>query len=213
MTLKITDETKDLEAIAKNVAVCVKCRLNEGRIKAVPGEGDPKADILLIGEGPGKNEDLQGSPFVGAAGKFLEEMLGLIALKREQVFITNVVKCRPPNNRDPLPDEVDTCTSSWLGAQLHHIDPKVIVTLGRHSLEHFIKGKAISECHGKPFRTAAPDGARRVFYPLYHPAAALYQGSLREVLKKDFKRIPAVLKAIEEDIEKQNILDQISAKD
>jgi len=200
------DETKSLEAIAEAVKVCTRCRLAQGRTNAVPGDGDPKAEILFIGEGPGKNEDLQGKPFVGAAGKFLQEMLESIGMSRDQVFITNVVKSRPPNNRDPLPDEVQICTSSWLVPQVRLIDPVIIVLLGRHSLERFIPNKRISLCHGKPMRATAPDGQRRVFFPLYHPAAALYNGSMRGTLMEDFKKIPAVLKAAREQRAKEKLL-------
>lgn len=204
-------ETKDLPTIAAGVEKCTKCRLRQGTTHGVPGEGSARAEIMFIGEGPGKNEDLQGRPFVGAAGKFLEEMLGLIKLKRSDVFITNVVKHRPPNNRDPLPDEVEICTAAWLTAQLHHIDPVLLVTLGRHSLGHFVPNKQISACHGKPMRALAPDGKKRIFYPLYHPAAALYQGSLRATLIEDFKKIPAVLKAAKEQAEKEKILREMQA--
>jgi uracil-DNA glycosylase family 4 len=211
-TTVLTPETKDLETIARNAAKCLKCRLGKTRTKAVPGEGDPNAELLFVGEGPGKNEDLQGRPFVGAAGKFLQEMLELIGMRRDQVFITNVVKCRPPENRDPELDEVETCTAAWLVAQLHLINPKVIVILGRHSLEHFVPGKKISAVHGKPMRATAPDGKRRVFYPLYHPAAALYQGSLRATLIEDFKKIPAVLKAVRAEEEKESLLREMGAQ-
>ena len=202
--------TTDLATIAAGVAQCQKCRLAQGRTLAVPGEGNPRAEILFVGEGPGKNEDLQGRPFVGAAGKLLEEMLRSVGLKRTDVFITNVVKCRPPQNRDPEPDEVQTCTAAWLTAQLVLIDPSMIVTLGRHSLEHFITGKKISACHGRPMRATAPDGKRRVFFPVYHPAAALYQGSLKATLMEDFKKIPAVLRAVKADQEKQHLLDEMA---
>src|SRR3990172_1651912 len=153
---QLSAAAKDLPTIAAGVLACTKCRLAQGRTIAVPGEGNPKAEILFIGEGPGKQEDLHGRPFIGAAGKFLEEMLGLIKMKREDVFITNVVKCRPPGNRDPLPDEVSICTQNWLTAQIHLIDPVLIVPLGRHSLRHFVPNKQISACHGKPMRTAGP---------------------------------------------------------
>jgi len=213
MAMTLTDENKTLEIIANNVAKCQRCRLHEGRTKSVPGSGNPTADILFIGEGPGKNEDLQGEPFVGAAGRLLEEMLAAIKLSRKDVFITNVVKCRPPDNRDPEPDEVLACTEPWLNAQVELINPKLIVTLGRHSLERFIPGKRISECHGKPMRAAAPGGTRRVFYPVYHPAAALYQGSLKETLMTDFKRIPVVLKAVDSAAEKNKLLEEMAAPD
>ncbi len=197
------EETKSLDTIAAAVKICTRCRLAQGRTKAVPGDGNPHAEILFIGEGPGKNEDLQGKPFVGAAGKFLQQMLESIGMDRKDVFITNVVKSRPPNNRDPLPDEVAACTSAWLVPQVRLIDPVIIVLLGRHSLERFIPDKRISLCHGKPMRALAPDGVRRVFFPLYHPAAALYNGSMRGTLMEDFAKIPAVLKAAKEQHQKE----------
>jgi len=202
---------EELQQIAVEVADCTACKLHLSRKLAVPGEGPADADILFIGEGPGFHENEQGRPFVGAAGSFLEELLASVGLSREQVFITNIVKCRPPNNRDPLPDEVDICTQAWLNAQIHLINPRLVVTLGRHSLHHFVPTKQISLCHGKPLRTVAPDGAKRIYYPLYHPAAALYQGSLRKTLVEDFKKIPAVLKAVRDEAEKQRLLDEMSA--
>lgn len=181
-----------LEQLAGQIKTCTACRLHEGRTNAVPGEGNPSADIMFIGEGPGQKEDETGRPFVGAAGKFLEELLGAIHLTRRDVFIANVVKCRPPGNRDPEPDEVETCTAKYLFAQIKLIQPKLIATLGRHSMHRFLpENFRISEVHGKPFRRNG-----QVYLPLYHPAAALYQGSLRETLKADFKRIPAILKKI-----------------
>ncbi|HEX7586627.1 MAG TPA: uracil-DNA glycosylase [Patescibacteria group bacterium] len=174
---------------------CSKCALRAGCTRVVPGEGSAEAEIMFIGEGPGKKEDELGRPFVGAAGKFLDEMLAAIKLKREQVYIANVVKCRPPGNRDPLPEEVEACWP-WLMEQIKIIDPKVIVTLGRHSMERFLPGQKISEVHGKAMRREIPEIGKRVFYTLYHPAAALYNGSMREVLIKDFKRIPKVLEKI-----------------
>lgn len=211
MASVLTADTKDLATIAANVAGCTKCRLSQGRTLAVPGEGNPKAEVMFIGEGPGKNEDLQGRPFVGAAGKLLDEMLAGVGMKRADVFITNVVKCRPPGNRDPELDEATTCTAAWLVAQVTLVDPTIIVLLGRHSLERFIPGKRISECHGKPMRATAPDGVRRVFFPLYHPAAGLYQGSLKATLVSDFAKVPAVLKAVQQEREKQALLDEMSA--
>lgn len=171
------------------------CTLRESATQAVPGAGNANADILFIGEAPGKNEDLEGIPFVGAAGKFLNAMLESIALKREDIFITNVVKYRPPNNRDPLPEEKEACRE-WLAEQIRIIDPKLIVTLGKHALENFIPGKMISEVHGQAFRREFPDLGQRVFFALYHPAAALYNGSMRETLIKDFHKIPKVLQQI-----------------
>ncbi len=173
---------------------CSLCRLCESRTNVVPGSGNPNAEIVFIGEGPGKNEDIQGLPFVGASGKFLEEMLGLIGLKREDVFITNVVKCRPPNNRDPEADEIQICTSNYLVKQLQEMNPKLIVTLGRHSMNFFFPGKKISEIHGKKLLAKKQNGEMQAFLPLYHPAAALYNGSMREVLKTDFTKIALILK-------------------
>jgi DNA polymerase len=184
-----------LTEIDEKVRACTACPLHTGRKNAVPGEGNPHADILFIGEGPGKTEDDTGRPFVGAAGQFLEELLGTIGLKREDVFIANVVKCRPPENRDPFPDEVETCTTLYLFKQIEIIKPKLIATLGRHSMARFLPDTfRISQVHGQPFRRHG-----QVYLPLYHPAAALYQGSLRETLTADFKKIPAILKKIDVD--------------
>lgn len=175
---------------------CSKCSLRANCSQVVPGEGSAEAKIMFIGEAPGKNEDQQGRPFVGAAGKFLNEMLEMINLKREDVYIANVVKCRPPNNRDPLPEEVKACWP-WLEKQVQTIDPKLIVTLGKHSMERFVAGKKISQNHGKAFHREIPGLGKRVFYVLYHPAAALYNGGMRETVIKDFKKIPKILKKTE----------------
>lgn len=169
------------------------CTLKKTAIQAVPGEGNPDADILFIGEAPGKKEDEQGIPFIGASGKFLSEMLATLNLKREDIYITNIVKYRPPNNRDPLPVEVRAC-EEWLHAQIKIIQPKIIVTLGRHAMEHFLPGKKISEVHGQTFSQAITGIGEQTFFVLYHPAAALYNGSLRTTLIEDFKRIPNVIK-------------------
>lgn len=174
-----------------------RCALRKTATRAVPGDGNASADILFIGEAPGKNEDLQGIPFVGAAGKFLEEMLGSVGLSRRDIYITNVVKYRPPNNRDPLPDEIEDC-AEWLREQILLIDPAIIVTLGRHAMNRFFPEMKISEVHGRAFRKTFPDIGERVFFPLYHPAAALYNGGMREVLKEDFRRIPRVLEKAKE---------------
>ncbi|TXH00247.1 MAG: uracil-DNA glycosylase [Candidatus Moraniibacteriota bacterium] len=168
------------------------CSLRATAIQAVPGEGNAEADILFIGEAPGKNEDEQGKPFVGAAGKFLAEMLASIHLKREDIYITNIVKYRPPNNRDPEPEEIEDC-KQWLHEQIKIIEPKIIVTLGRHALEHFIPGKKISEVHGQAFRRHFDDIGEQIFFALYHPAAALYNGSMRQTLMQDFQKIPKVI--------------------
>ncbi len=171
------------------------CSLRETALQAVPGDGAADADIMFVGEAPGKNEDEQGKPFVGAAGKFLAEMLATINLKREDIYITNVVKYRPPENRDPLPEEINACMP-WLHEQIKIIQPKVIVTLGRHAMEHFIPGKKISEVHGQAFRRTFDDIGEQVFFALYHPAAALYNGGMRQTLIEDFKKIPRVIEKL-----------------
>lgn len=161
-----------LRQVAQEVSICEKCELHHSRKRAVPGEGPPEAEIMFIGEGPGFHENEQGRPFVGAAGKFLEELLATIGLKREQVFITNVVKCRPPGNRDPQPLEVETCTREYLERQIQAINPRVIVTLGRYSMGLFLPNAKISSVHGQAMQSRG-----RLIVPMYHPAAALHQGS------------------------------------
>jgi len=158
------------------------------------GDGNPDAEVVFVGEAPGKNEDLQGLPFVGAAGKFLDEMLSSIGMSREDVYITNIVKYRPPDNRDPLPEE-KTEFLPYLLEQIEVIEPKLIVTLGRHSMEHFIPDRKISQIHGEPKRVNL-GRSKIVVLPLYHPAAALYNGSMRETLLEDFARVPKILKQI-----------------
>lgn len=164
--------------------------LAEPATQLVFGDGNPDSELVFIGEAPGKNEDLQGIPFVGAAGKFLNEMLEMIGLKREDIYITNIVKFRPPNNRDPYPEEKEAFLP-YLESQLDVIQPKLVVTLGRHSLNCFLPDLQISVCHGKPKRFKG-----RVFMPLFHPAAALYNGAMRQTLIDDFALIPAILKQI-----------------
>ena len=154
------------------------------------GDGNPNADIVFIGEAPGKNEDLKGLPFIGAAGKFLDEMLATIGLKREDIYITNIVKYRPPNNRDPLPEEKEVFLP-YLQAQLDVIEPKIVVTLGRHSTNCFLPNLQISKIHGQPKRYKG-----RVYLPLYHPAAALYNGGMRQTLIDDFAKIPIIIDKI-----------------
>jgi uracil-DNA glycosylase len=173
--------------VAQEVSVCTKCMLYHSRKKAVPGEGPDNAEIMFIGEGPGFHENEQGRPFVGAAGKFLEELLASIGMTREEVFITNVVKCRPPGNRDPQQEELDTCYQ-YLERQIQAINPKVIVTLGRFSMARFLPNARISDVHGKAARIK-----NRLVIPMYHPAAALHQPSLRPTLEKDFSRLPEVI--------------------
>ncbi|HEX2515146.1 MAG TPA: uracil-DNA glycosylase [Chloroflexota bacterium] len=176
-----------LEEIAAQVRRCQLCPLYKGALKGVPGEGDPQAEVMLIGEAPGWHENQQGRPFVGAAGQFLTDLLRSVGLRREQVFIGNVIKHRPPDNRDPLPDELRACLP-YLDRQIEIIDPKVIVTLGRFSMARFFPGEKISRVHG-----VARRHGDRLILPLYHPAAALHQGSLRRVVEEDFKRLPDVL--------------------
>lgn len=166
----------------------------------VMGDGNPDADIVFIGEAPGKNEDLQGLPFVGAAGKFLNEMLASVGLERKDVYITNIVKYRPPNNRDPLPEEKKTFLP-YLQRQLEVIAPKVVVTLGRHSTNCFLPDLQISKAHGEPKRIRLQfkenkDILEVVILPLFHPAAALYNGGMRQTLMDDFSNIPLILKKI-----------------
>lgn len=157
----------------------------------VMGDGNPDADVVFIGEAPGKNEDEQGIPFVGAAGKFLDEMLAMIGMKREDIYITNIVKYRPPNNRDPFPDEKAEFLP-YLEKQLEVIRPKIVVTLGRHSLNCFLPDLQISAVHGQPKRYKG-----QVYLPLFHPAAALYNGGMRQTLIDDFIKIPIIIKKLE----------------
>jgi DNA polymerase len=178
---------EDLNQIAAEVNGCTRCKLHAGRKKAVPGEGPADAEIMFIGEGPGFHEDQQGRPFVGAAGKFLEELLGYIGLKREQVFIANVVKCRPPGNRDPEAEELEAC-AAYLERQIKALNPKVIVTLGRYSMERFFPGAKISTIHGQARKV---DG--RLVVAMFHPAAALHQQKYRQPLIDDFKKLPGLI--------------------
>jgi DNA polymerase len=178
-----------LAGIAEAVSVCTKCALHHSRKHGVPGEGPPNAEIMFIGEGPGFHENEQGRPFVGAAGQLLDSLLAGAGLNRAEVWITNVVKCRPPANRDPLPEEIDVCTRSYLDAQLRLINPPIIVTLGRISMGKYLPGAKIGDVHGQMRRV----GDRHVI-AMYHPAAALRQPSLKPVLEADFARLPALLK-------------------
>ncbi len=178
---------EELKQVAAEVATCVECRLQHSRKKAVPGEGPADADMMFIGEGPGFHENEQGRPFVGAAGRFLEELLASIGLNREDVFIGNVVKCRPPGNRDPQTDEIEAC-AKYLERQIRAINPKVIVTLGRFSMARYFPGERISAIHGQ-----ARVVNQRLIVPMYHPAAALHQPSLRQVVQDDFSRLPDMI--------------------
>ena len=177
----------ELEMLAAEIAECTRCLLHRGRTKAVPGEGPEDADVMFIGEGPGFHEDQQGRPFVGAAGRFLEELLASIGLKREDVFITNVIKCRPPGNRDPLPEEIEGC-KPYLDRQIELLQPKLVVTLGRFSMARAFPRARISHIHGQPRKIGGV-----VYYPMYHPAAALHQPGLRPTVEEDMRRIPELI--------------------
>ncbi|HET9416911.1 MAG TPA: uracil-DNA glycosylase [Candidatus Limnocylindria bacterium] len=185
-----------LAQVADEVRGCTRCPLAARRTIAVPGEGNQLSDVLLVGEGPGAREDATGRPFVGPAGELLSELLAAIGWAREDVFITNVVKCRPPGNRDPEPGEIAAC-STYLERQERALDPAVVVTLGRHSLQRYLPGARIGAVHG---------GLRRAYsgqhvFPMYHPAAALHQASLRETLFRDVRGLPAALLAARQAIE------------
>ena len=182
----------ELEKLAAEISVCKKCILSKSRTNAVPGEGPPNAQIMLIGEGPGFHEDKQGRPFVGASGQFLEELLAGIGFKRQDVFIANVVKCRPPGNRDPMPDEIEAC-KFYLDRQIELINPKVIVTLGRYSMARWFPNAKISAIHGQPRKFEG-----RLVVPMFHPAAALHQPSLRKDVEADFHKLPDILKQFEQ---------------
>jgi uracil-DNA glycosylase family 4 len=187
------ERRRALDQIAAEVAVCTRCPLHQGRTLAVPGEGHPDTEVVFVGEGPGYNEDQQGRPFVGAAGNLLNELLKQIGWKRQEVFITNVVKCRPPGNRDPETYEIEAC-APFLRRQLEVLDPAVVVTLGRHSLGFFNPGARISGTHGT-LRPADPDtGAPNAMaYAMYHPAAALRQNALKQTMLQDMCALPDAL--------------------
>lgn len=178
------DAAEMMKEISQQVSNCERCALHFSRKRAVPGEGPANAEIMFIGEGPGFYENEQGRPFVGAAGKFLDELLAASGLQREAVFITNVVKCRPPGNRDPLPDELSAC-NDYLDRQIAVINPLVIVTLGRYSMAKFLPNARISDIHGQATWIKA-----RLIVPMYHPAAALHQPSLKSSVQNDFARLP-----------------------
>ena len=192
----------DLDSLHERIRACQQCALHSGRTQAVPGEGDPHASLMFIGEGPGFNEDRLGRPFVGAAGHFLDELLLSIGLERKDVFITNMVKCRPPNNRDPFPGEISAC-SHYLDAQIESIQPRVIVPLGRHALARWFPNESIGKLRAK----------ERVFgnitlFPLYHPAAALHNGALRSTIEADFAKLGELLKRREQPAPTSAAVDQ-----
>ncbi len=176
-----------LASLYEEIASCHDCALSQHRTRVVPGEGPEDAEILFIGEAPGWHEDQQGRPFVGAAGAFLDELLSSIGLKRNEVYIANVIKCRPPGNRDPLPVEIQACRR-WLDRQIEIICPRMIVTLGRFSLARYFPGESIGRVHGQE-----RSEGNIIYYPMYHPAAALHRGSLRSVIEEDMLRIPQIL--------------------
>ncbi len=177
-----------LSELCQEIRTCQSCQvLAENRTKVVPGNGMEHADIMFIGEAPGWHEDQQGLPFVGPAGLFLSELISSIDLHRDQVYITNVVKCRPPGNRDPLPAEIQTCRN-WLDRQIELIRPRMIVTLGRYSMAMFFPGKSIGKIHGTALKQD-----NIIYYAMYHPAAALHQQSLRQTIQADMLKIPSFL--------------------
>jgi uracil-DNA glycosylase family 4 len=178
-----------LDELNEQIARCMKCDIARLRTRTVPGEGNPKADIMFIGEAPGFHEDQQGRPFVGQAGQFLDRLLASIGMDRTKVFIANVIKCRPPSNRDPLPTEIQNC-DPWLEQQIEIIDPRMIVTLGRYSMQKFFPGKTISRIHG-----TAVNRNGRLYFAMYHPAAALHQRSLQQAIEDDMRKIPQALAA------------------
>ena len=178
----------ELQDIAVQINTCEDCQLSRNRTCAVPGEGSETADLMFIGEAPGFREDQQGRPFIGPAGQLLEQLLGQVGMQRKDVYITNMVKCRPTDNRDPFPGEIQAC-SKYLDRQIELVQPKVIVTLGRHSLGRFFPKETISKARGR----ARNVGDVTVF-PVYHPAAALRQQSLKDILEKDFQRLPELLR-------------------
>ncbi|MFC2070670.1 uracil-DNA glycosylase [Chloroflexota bacterium] len=179
-----------LTELYKEIALCQQCEIAKFRNSVVPGEGAENADLLFIGEAPGWHEDQQGRPFVGPAGKFLDELLASIGLNRQQVYIANVIKCRPTGNRDPLPDEIRNC-HKWLQRQIELISPRMIVTLGRYSMALFFPGKAIGKIHGTAMKRD-----NIIYYAMYHPAAALHQGSLRKTIEADMLKISSLLNEV-----------------
>ena len=178
---------ENLNTLAGAVRQCALCDLSRGRTNAVPGEGPASAEVMFIGEGPGFNEDKQGRPFVGAAGQFLNELLQIAGFKREEVYITNVVKCRPPGNRDPLPEEIQAC-ARYLDRQIELLNPRVIVTLGRFSMARWFPNDKISAVHGKAKRVGG-----RIVVAMFHPAAALHQQSLRATVEEDFRKLKQIV--------------------
>ncbi len=204
--MDLNEKKQMLVAIEQKIAKCQKCPLFNSRNNIVPGEGSPIAEIMFIGEAPGLQEDREGRPFCGPAGKFLDTLLDSISLSRADVFIANTLKCRPPNNRDPLPEEKSACRE-YLEEQIAVIDPKIVVTLGRHSTETYLPGLGgISKLRAKLYRRPRRgplDGPSGIyFFPLYHPAAALHNGSMRQTLLDDFAKLPAAIEKVKKENEK-----------
>ena len=192
-----------LTELYAEIANCRDCGLAKHRIKVVPGEGAEDAELFFIGVSPGWHEDQQGRPFVGPAGAFLDQLLSSIGLSRNQIYIANVVKCRPPGNRDPLPDEIQACRK-WLDRQIEIVQPQMIITLGRCSLARYFPNESISKVHGKPRKV---EGV--ICYPMYHPAAALHQSSLRRIIEMDMLKIPQILaqgkELLQDEVESQQL--------
>jgi uracil-DNA glycosylase family 4 len=182
----------ELADLYQEIRVCQKCILSQGRTNTVPGEGPENANVMFIGEGPGFHEDRQGRPFVGAAGNYLNELLEKIGFEREDVYITNVVKCRPPGNRDPQAEEMEACRS-YLDRQIDLIRPRLIVTLGRFSMQRYFPGASISRIHGQPKRVG-----NVIYFPMFHPAAALHQPRWRSLVEEDILKIPDLLAKLDE---------------
>lgn len=192
-----------LNKLAQEISICTKCVLHESRKKSVAGDGPANAEIMFIGEGPGFHENEQGHPFVGASGKFLDQLLAQAFVTRTEVFICNVVKCRPPGNRDPLPDEITAC-DGHLEAQIKIIDPSIIVTLGRISMNKFIPGAKITAVHGQMRKVGD-----RFVIPMFHPAAALHQAALKPSILGDFAKLPEQLKEARAALGKAAIIDKV----
>jgi DNA polymerase len=189
--MSLAERQAVLKKIAAEITACTKCPLHRGRTHAVPGDGRANADILFVGEAPGFHEDQQGLPFVGASGRYLEQLLEMIGLTRHDVFITNIVRCRPPQNRDPLRPEIEAC-EDYLERQIVILQPKIIATLGRYGMAKFFPDGKISKIHGQPKRQGG-----RIYYPLFHPAAVLRNQALREVMEEDFRRMKDLLEELQ----------------
>ena len=194
----MTGSLSDFDTLIRQVQTCTRCSLSQKRTHAVPGEGSQDADVVFVGEGPGFYEDRDGRPFVGPAGKLLDELLASVGLKRGDVYITNMIKCRAPNNRDPLPGEIEAC-KPYLDRQFEMIAPRVVVTLGRYSFSRFFPQESITKARGKPRRWNG-----LVVYPIYHPAAALHNPRLRPILEADFRNLSSFLQAEEETVVEDN---------